>query len=92
MMKFEGSHILSVSQFDRDAISRILEVSSLMAPYAMRKKRCHVLDGAILNNLFFEPSTRTRVSFVRASSLRRRWGLLRFRGRKPVRRALPPQF
>jgi len=69
MMKFEGSHILSVSQFDRDAISRILTVSSLMAPYAMRKKRCHVLEGAILNNLFFEPSTRTRVSFGAAFNL-----------------------
>ncbi|MFQ3194267.1 MAG: aspartate carbamoyltransferase catalytic subunit [Colwellia sp.] len=69
MMKFEGSHILSVSQFNRDAISRILEVSSLMAPYAMRKKRCHVLEGAILNNLFFEPSTRTRVSFGAAFNL-----------------------
>jgi aspartate carbamoyltransferase catalytic subunit len=69
MMKFEGSHILSVSQFNRDAISRILEISSLMAPYAMRKKRCHILDGAILNNLFFEPSTRTRVSFGAAFNL-----------------------
>ena len=53
MMTFQGSHILSVSQFDRTAISRILQVSALMAPYAARKKRCHVLDGAILNNLFF---------------------------------------
>ena len=49
MMKFQGSHILSVSQFDRESISRILQVSSQMAPYAMRQKRCHVLDGAILN-------------------------------------------
>lgn len=69
MMKFEGSHILSVSQFDRDAISRILQVSSQMAPYAMRQKRCNVLEGAILNNLFFEPSTRTRVSFGAAFNL-----------------------
>jgi len=69
MMKFQGSHILSVSQFDRDAISRILEISARMAPYAARKKRCHVLDGAILNNLFFEPSTRTRVSFGTAFNL-----------------------
>jgi len=69
MMKFEGSHILSVSQFDREAISRILQISSLMAPYAMREKRCTVLDGAILNNLFFEPSTRTRVSFGAAFNL-----------------------
>ncbi|WP_202971800.1 aspartate carbamoyltransferase [Cognaticolwellia aestuarii] len=69
MMKFEGNHILSVSQFDRESISRILEVSTLMAPYAMRKKRCHVLEGAILSNLFFEPSTRTRVSFGTAFNL-----------------------
>ena len=69
MMTFQGSHILSVSQFDRDAISRILQVSALMAPYAERKKRCHVLEGAVLNNLFFEPSTRTRVSFGAAFNL-----------------------
>ncbi|MGB1263072.1 MAG: aspartate carbamoyltransferase [Cognaticolwellia sp.] len=69
MMKFEGNHVLSVSQFDRASISRILEVSTLMAPYAMRQKRCHVLDGAILSNLFFEPSTRTRVSFGSAFNL-----------------------
>ena len=69
MMTFEGSHILSVSQFDREAISKILSVSAQMAPYAMRQKRCHALDGAILNNLFFEPSTRTRVSFGTAFNL-----------------------
>lgn len=69
MMEFQGSHILSVSQFDRESISRILQVSSQMAPYAMRQKRCHVLDGAILSNLFFEPSTRTRVSFGAAFNL-----------------------
>ncbi|SET90295.1 aspartate carbamoyltransferase [Thalassotalea agarivorans] len=69
MMKFQGSHILSVSQFDRESITRILDVSAKMAPYAARQKRCHVLDGAILNNLFFEPSTRTRVSFGTAFNL-----------------------
>ncbi|REL29010.1 aspartate carbamoyltransferase [Thalassotalea euphylliae] len=68
-MKFQGNHILSVSQLDRDAIAKILDVSAQMAPYAARQKRCHVLDGAILNNLFFEPSTRTRVSFGTAFNL-----------------------
>jgi len=68
-MTFEGSHILSVSQFDREAIAKILNVSAQMAPYAMREKRCTVLEGAILNNLFFEPSTRTRVSFGAAFNL-----------------------
>ncbi|PCI62409.1 MAG: aspartate carbamoyltransferase [Gammaproteobacteria bacterium] len=68
-MIFQGSHILSVSQFDRQAIATILATSALMAPYASRKKRCCVLDGAILSNLFFEPSTRTRVSFGTAFNL-----------------------
>ena len=68
-MKFKGNNILSVSQFDRDAIARILDVSAQMAPYAARQKRCTVLDGAILSNLFFEPSTRTRVSFGTAFNL-----------------------
>ena len=69
MMNFQGSHILSVSQLDRESIARILQVATEMAPYALREKRCHVLDGAILNNLFFEPSTRTRVSFGAAFNL-----------------------
>jgi len=69
MMNFKGSHILSVAQFDRDAIAQILSVSAQMIPYATRKKRCTVLEGAILNNLFFEPSTRTRVSFGAAFNL-----------------------
>ncbi|TPH17827.1 aspartate carbamoyltransferase [Litorilituus lipolyticus] len=69
MMKFQGSHILSVSQFDREAIAKILQVSAQMAPYASRQKRCNVLEGAILSNLFFEPSTRTRVSFGTAFNL-----------------------
>ncbi|WP_193408715.1 aspartate carbamoyltransferase [Thalassotalea crassostreae] len=69
MMKFQGSHILSVSQFDRESVSRILDVAKAMIPYASRQKRCTVLEGAILNNLFFEPSTRTRVSFGTAFQL-----------------------
>ena len=68
-MEFKGNHILSVSQFDRDAIQKIFDVADQMAPYALRKKRTTVLDGAILGNLFFEPSTRTRVSFGTAFNL-----------------------
>lgn len=69
MMNFQGEHILSVSQFDRESVSRILQVAQSMIPYAARQKRCNVLEGAILNNLFFEPSTRTRISFGTAFQL-----------------------
>ena len=40
-----------------------------MQPYALRKKVTRVLEGAILGNMFFEASTRTRVSFGSAFNL-----------------------
>lgn len=68
-MKFAGSHILSITQFERGDIERIFSVADLMEPYAHRKKVTRVLEGAILGNMFFEPSTRTRVSFGSAFNL-----------------------
>lgn len=68
-MNFKGEHILSVKQFNRDSIQRVFEIARAMEPYALRQKRTNVLDGAILGNLFFEPSTRTRVSFGCAFNL-----------------------
>jgi len=68
-LKFSGSHILSISQFDRSDIERVFEVADRMAPYAHRQRVTKVLDGAILGNMFFEPSTRTRVSFGCAFNL-----------------------
>jgi len=69
MMTFQGNHILSVSQLDRESITRILDVSAKMVPYSTRQKRCYVLEGAILSSLFSEPSTRTRISFGTAFNL-----------------------
>lgn len=68
-MQFTGANILSVNQFDADAITQVFTIADKMQPYAHRKKRTRVLDGAILGNLFFEPSTRTRVSFGTAFNL-----------------------
>lgn len=69
MTSFTGNHVLSVGQFERTAIEQIFSVASSMLPYAMRQKRTQVLEGAILGNLFFEPSTRTRISFGTAFNL-----------------------
>lgn len=68
-MKFAGSHILSIEQFERDDILRVFDVADLMSPFAYREKVTRVLEGAILGNMFFEPSTRTRVSFGCAFNL-----------------------
>lgn len=69
MFEFTGNHILSINQFDRDAAERVFYVAQQMEPYARRQKRTTVLEGAVLGNLFFEPSTRTRVSFSCAFNL-----------------------
>lgn len=69
MSVFTGRHILTVSQFNREGIEQVFNVADKMQPYARREKRTEVLNGAILGNLFFEPSTRTRVSFGTAFNL-----------------------
>lgn len=67
-MDFRGSHIISVNQFDRSDLKRLFEVTAKMEPYAARKLRTRVLEGCVLGNLFFEPSTRSRISFGAAFS------------------------
>ncbi|MEX1198327.1 MAG: aspartate carbamoyltransferase [Pseudohongiellaceae bacterium] len=68
-MHFPGANILSVSQFEREDVETLFSVADSMEPYAHRKRMTHVLDGAILGNMFFEPSTRTRISFGCAFNL-----------------------
>lgn len=68
-MDFRGSHIISVKQFARDDVERVFQVADSMEPYAHRLKLTKSLNGAILGNMFFEPSTRTRVSFGCAFNL-----------------------
>ena len=68
-MEFKGSHILSIQQFGREDIQRVFRVAAQMEPYAQRRKATRVLEGAILGNMFFEASTRTRISFGSAFNL-----------------------
>lgn len=69
MKSFTGQHILEVGQFDRKQLQKIFLTADKMVPFARREARTRVLEGAILNNLFFEPSTRTRISFGCAFNL-----------------------
>lgn len=68
-MDFVGQHILSVNQFTRSAVDRIFEVADQMQPYASRRRITRVLEGAIVSSMFFEPSTRTRMSFGSAFNM-----------------------
>lgn len=55
-------HIISMRDFSRDEIDIILEKARTFEPVA-RKGSSSLLSGKILATLFFEPSTRTRLSF-----------------------------
>ena len=65
-MEFENRSIVSVNQFDLAGLDTLFDLARRMKPIAARQATSNVLDGYILGNLFFEPSTRTRMSFASA--------------------------
>lgn len=56
-------HIVEVSQFQRDDLDLIFDLADQMRS---RSQTDRTLDGRILGTLFYEPSTRTRLSFESA--------------------------
>ena len=63
-LKFKGRDIVSIGDFSREEIDCILNKSHDME--AVAAKSSDMLKGKILATLFFEPSTRTRLSFEAA--------------------------
>ena len=61
---FRGIDIISMRDFDRSELDFILDKADEMRPLA--EKGSDMLRGRILATLFFEPSTRTRLSFEAA--------------------------
>ncbi|WP_395827452.1 aspartate carbamoyltransferase [Collimonas sp.] len=55
--------LLSVDQFSRESVEDLMRIADVMQPIARRQKVSRILEGAVLANLFFEASTRTRISF-----------------------------
>jgi aspartate carbamoyltransferase len=63
---FYGQDILSVSQFDKGKLDYIFGVAHEMRVLVERFGSADLLQGKILSNLFYEPSTRTSSSFMAA--------------------------
>lgn len=63
-MDFAGKDIVSVRDFTREEIDYILRATDQIEPLA--RKGSEMLRGKILATAFFEPSTRTRLSFESA--------------------------
>ena len=62
-MNFKGKDIISIRDLTKREIDYILEVAEDMEKKLEKKNKLNLLSGRILANLFFEPSTRTRLSF-----------------------------
>ena len=58
----QGSSVISIRDFDRDAILKVLEVAAGMEA----ADHYGLLAGKLLATIFLEPSTRTRLSFASA--------------------------
>jgi len=59
-------HVVSIEDLDNKRILAILKRAKQLVPVAEGKKKSKALDGKILATCFFEPSTRTRLSFESA--------------------------
>jgi aspartate carbamoyltransferase catalytic subunit len=63
-LEFEGRDIISIKDFSREEINYISQIAKNMEPLV--SKGSEMLRGKILATLFFEASTRTRLSFESA--------------------------
>lgn len=66
MADFSGMDILTGAQFERQELDHILELAGEMEARLNTERSLRLLDGYVLGALFFEPSTRTRLSFETA--------------------------
>lgn len=63
---WRGRDVVSIRDFDRKQIDAFLAWTERFLPIAAGQRRNTSLEGRILCTLFFEPSTRTRLSFEAA--------------------------
>lgn len=63
-LEFKGRDIISIKDFSREEINYVFKIAKSMEPLASRGSQ--MLKGKILATLFYEASTRTRLSFESA--------------------------
>ncbi|XP_061360498.1 aspartate carbamoyltransferase 3, chloroplastic [Gastrolobium bilobum] len=70
--KFQLDDVIEAQQFDRDILKAIFEVARDMENVEKNSPDSQLLKGYLMATLFYEPSTRTRLSFE--SAMRRLGG------------------
>ena len=66
MHDFKGKDILDGAQFTRQELEYVMDVAEDMRGRLEENHALDLMDGYVLGALFFEPSTRTRLSFETA--------------------------
>uniref|UniRef100_A0A9I9D7A8 aspartate carbamoyltransferase n=2 Tax=Cucumis melo TaxID=3656 RepID=A0A9I9D7A8_CUCME len=64
--KFELDDVIEAQQFDREILNYIFEVALDMEKIEKSSSKSQMLKGYLMATLFYEPSTRTRLSFESA--------------------------
>ena len=62
MINLKGRSLVSITDYSKDEILRILDIAEEFEA----NQRQNILNGHVIGSLFFEPSTRTRLSFESA--------------------------
>lgn len=65
--KFFGKDIISVDQFEKDDVWRLFGIADKMLKSLQRKEKRNDLQGYLVAELFYQPSTRTFTSFLTAA-------------------------
>lgn len=66
MVNLVGKDILHGAQFSREELEYVMDLAADYRRQLAAKKGLKLLDGYVMGALFFEPSTRTRLSFETA--------------------------
>ncbi|MDX9864912.1 MAG: hypothetical protein RBT34_08915 [Anaerolineaceae bacterium] len=61
---FRGKSLLSINDLSNDQIYNLFELALMLEPW--NRSRVNLLDDKVMSTLFFQPSTRTRMSFETA--------------------------
>lgn len=65
-MSLKGNDVLTAAQFSREQIEQLFASADDFAARLEHGERLRLLDGKLLATVFYEPSTRTRLSFEAA--------------------------
>ena len=65
-MSLKGTDLVAIKGIERRDVEQILDASAMMLDYLQKGEVPEMLRGKIMASLFFEPSTRTQLSFTTA--------------------------